>query len=99
MIPSVVAGSNLAQFLTCSSDRKRFIVLQALGMSWNHFQKGTATYPITSSGSAFRMIPSRISTWIGSPQSRQGALTRTVLPGKSQQTASDSNPHWPNHFC
>jgi hypothetical protein len=29
MIPSTVAGSNLAQFLTCSSDRKRFMVLQA----------------------------------------------------------------------
>ena len=33
MIPSVVAGSNLAQFRTCSSDRKRFMVLQALGAS------------------------------------------------------------------
>jgi hypothetical protein len=29
MIPSSVAGSNRAQFLTCSSDRKRFMVLQA----------------------------------------------------------------------
>ena len=29
MIPSSVAGSNLAQFRACSSDRKRFIVLQA----------------------------------------------------------------------
>jgi hypothetical protein len=62
MIPSTVAGSNLAQFLMCSSDRKRFIVLHALGASWNHFQKGTATYPITSLGSAFKMTPSRIST-------------------------------------
>jgi len=99
MIPSVVAGSNLAQFLTCSSDRKRFMVPQAPGRSWNHFQKGTATYPVTSLGSTLRMTPSRISTCMGSPQSRQGALIRTVLPGKSQQTASDSNPHWPNHFC
>src|SRR4030043_1848212 len=39
-IPSVVAGSNLAQFRTCSSDRKRFIVLQAPGQSRNTFQKG-----------------------------------------------------------
>jgi hypothetical protein len=29
MIPSTVAGSNRAQFRACSSDRKRFIVLQA----------------------------------------------------------------------
>ena len=43
MMPSAVPGSNLAQFLTCSSDRKRFMLLQAPGMSWNHFQKGTAT--------------------------------------------------------
>jgi len=99
IIPSVVVGSNLAQFLMCSSDRKRFIVLHALGMSWNHFQKGTATYPTRSLGSTLRMTPSRTSTCMDSPQSRQGALMRTVLLGKSQQTASDSNPHWPNHFC
>jgi hypothetical protein len=39
-----------------------------------------------------------MTTDMGSPQSRQGASIRTVLPGKSQRTASDSNPHWANHF-
>jgi hypothetical protein len=75
------------------------MVLQAKGMSSRHFQKGTATYAISPSGSLFKTTPSRISTRIGSPQSRQGASIRTVLPANSQQTASDSNPHWPNHFC
>jgi len=74
-------------------------VLQAKGASSNHFQKGTATYPASPAGSALSSDPSRISTLTGSPQSRQGASIRTVLPGKSQQTASDSNAHWPNHFC
>ncbi len=26
-------------------------------------------------------------------------LIWTIFPGKSQQTASDSKPHCPNHFC
>src|SRR4030042_1080593 len=68
-IPSVVAGWNRPPYLTCSSDRKRFMVLQAPGRSWNHFQKGTATYPVTSLGSTLRTPPSRISTCMGSPQS------------------------------
>ncbi|KAF0156168.1 MAG: hypothetical protein FD159_1860 [Syntrophaceae bacterium] len=34
--------------------------------------KGTATYPIKPSGSAFCIMPSQISTRIGSPQSRHG---------------------------
>jgi hypothetical protein len=50
-------------------------------------------------GDADMTSPSRISTEIGSPQSKQGQSTSTVSPGKSQQTASDSNPHWANHFC
>ena len=54
-------------------------------------------YPADSR--SFRILPSRSTTWRGSPQSRQGKSTVTVLPGKSQQTASDSNAHWPNHFC
>jgi hypothetical protein len=68
-------------------------------MSLRQLPKGTATYPIRPSGSAFRMTPSRMSTRIGSPQSGQGVSTRTVFPGKSQQTASDSNAHCANHFC
>ena len=36
---------------------------------------------------------------MGSPQSRQGNSTVTVFPGKSQQAASESNDHCPNHFC
>src|SRR4030042_5843565 len=40
MIPSVVAGSNPAQFLTCSSHPKRVMVIQALGRSWHHFPQG-----------------------------------------------------------
>ena len=68
-------------------------------MSANHFQKGTATYPISPSGSVCWITPSWISTRIGDPQSGHGKSIRTFFPGKSQQTASDSNPHWPNHFC
>ena len=99
MMPSSVSESKFAQLRTCSSDRKRCMVLQAYAISSYHFQKGTATYPAISSGSATKTSPSLISTWIGKPQSRQGKSIRTVLPGKSQQTASDSNPHCPNHFC
>lgn len=40
-----------------------------------------------------------MTTRSGSPQSRQGKSTVTALPGNSQPTASDSNAHWPNHFC
>jgi len=54
---------------------------------------------MTPSGSVFMMAPSRTSTRIGDPQSRHGASIWTVFSGNSQQTASDSNPHWPNHFC
>jgi len=44
-------------------------------------------------------LPSRMTTRSGSPQSRQGKSIVTALPGNSQQTASDSNAHCPNHFC
>ena len=46
-----------------------------------------------------RNLPSRISMTMGSPQSRQGASTRTVSPGKSQVAEVASKPHWANHFC
>ncbi len=52
-----------------------------------------------SFGSVAVIWPSLISTRIVEPQSKQGASIRTVFPLKSQLTASDSNPHWPNHFC
>ena len=54
-------------------------------------------YPVISSGSARRISPSRTTTRTGSPQSRQGASMVTFLPGKSQQTASASKPHWAHH--
>jgi len=50
-------------------------------------------------GEASKISPSRIRTRIGSLQSRQGQSIWTSLPGKSQLTASDSNPHCPYHFC
>ena len=56
-------------------------------------------YPTSPEGSALVTEPSFISTETGDPQSRQGASIRTFLPLKSQLTASDSNPHCPNHFC
>lgn len=99
LIPSSVPALNPLQFRICSSDRKRFMVLQAYGRLLNHSLKGTEVYPIIPSGSAFWIEPSFMSTLICDPQSRQGASTVTVLPGKSQLTASDSNPHWPNHLC
>ena len=99
MIPSLVAGLNCAQLRRCSSDRKKVIVLHAWGRSSRHLEKGTETCPIIPSGSIFSTTPSRIATRIGSPQSKHGASIWTVFPGKSQQTASDSNAHWPNHFC
>jgi len=50
-------------------------------------------------GSTLSITPSFRVTRIGSPQSRHGASMVMDCPGKSQQTASDSKPHWPNHFC
>ena len=99
MIPFSVAGSKRTQLRTCSSDRKKFMVLQAKLISSYHLQKGTATYPTIPSGSIFNISPSRISTRIGTPQCMQTVSIRTVFPGKSQLTASDSKAHWPNHFC
>ena len=68
-------------------------------MSSRHFPNGTATYAMYDLVSSFKILPSWISTLNGSPKSRQGKSTVTGLPGKSQQTASDSKAHWPNHFC
>jgi len=64
-----------------------------------HLAMGTETQPISFSGSSASIFPSFTSTRMGSPQSRHTESIRTVFPGKSQQTASDSNAHWPNHFC
>jgi hypothetical protein len=64
-----------------------------------HLPNGTETWPISPVGSSASIAPSFTSTRMGSPQSRHRESIRTVLPGKSQQTASDSNAHWPNHFC
>ncbi len=64
-----------------------------------HMPNGTETWPISPFGSSPSISPSFTSTRIGSPQSRHTESMRTVLPGKSQQTASDSNAHWPNHRC
>ncbi len=64
-----------------------------------HLPTGTETWPISPLGSSASMVPSLTSTRTGSPQSRHTESIRTVLPGNSQQTASDSNAHWPNHFC
>ena len=99
MMPPSVAGSKPAQFLMCSSDRKRFMVLQACGNRSTQREKGTDTYATMLSGVVIVILPSSISTCSGLPQSRQGALMRTALLGKSQQTASASKPHWANHFC
>ena len=64
-----------------------------------HLPTGTETWPISPAGSSTSTVPSFTSTRIGSPQSRHTESIRTVFPGKSQQTASDSNAHWANHFC
>jgi hypothetical protein len=42
-------------------------------------------------------VPQDHAEWFAAIEA--GKSTVTVLPGKSRQTASDSNPHWPNHFC
>jgi hypothetical protein len=99
LIPFSVSALKPLQLRTCSSDRKRFMVLQAYGKSLNQSLKGTDVYPIIPSGSAFWTTPSFILTLMDEPQSKQGASICTVLPEKSQPTASDSNPHWANHFC
>ena len=52
-------------------------------------------YPNMPAGSEDSILPSRTTMRMGSPQSRQGASMVMVFPGKSQQTASDSKPHWP----
>ena len=54
---------------------------------------------MSPSGSRDSILPSFTLTCTGSPQSRHGESICTVLPGNSQQTASDSKAHWPNHFC
>ena len=37
--------------------------------------------------------------WLFNPAPIRQRLAQGVLPGKSQQTASDSKAHWANHFC
>ncbi len=64
-----------------------------------HLPNGTATYPMSPSGSWDSILPSFTLTCMGSPQSRHTESICTVFPGKSQQTASDSKAHWANHFC
>lgn len=98
-IPSSVPDLKPPQLRTCSSDRKRFMVLQLYGRSLNHSRNGTEVYPIRPWGSVLLTTPSFISTRMGDPQSKQRVLMVTVFPLKSQLTASDSNPHCPNHFC
>jgi len=68
-------------------------------MSSRQREKGTFTWPTMLGGEASRISPSRIRTRIGSLQSRHGQSICICLPGKSQLTASDSNPHCPYHFC
>jgi hypothetical protein len=60
---------------------------------------GMFTWPTMEGGEASRISASRIRTRIRWLQSRQGQSIWTCLPGKSQLTASDSNPHCPYHFC
>jgi hypothetical protein len=64
-----------------------------------HFPKGTETWPINPFGSSDSILPSFTLTPMGSPQSRHTESICIVFPGNSQQTASDSKAHWPNHFC
>lgn len=97
-IASSVPARNPDQFFTCSSDRKRWMRLQVNGQFVAHLLSGTSTYPWIDTGLRFCITPSRTNTTIGSPQSRQGASIWIVLPGNTQQTARDSNPHCANHF-
>ena len=80
----------------CSFDRKRFIPLQR---SAQLRLEGPLLWDTASSGSHESTSPSSISTEIDSPQSGQTVSILINLPGNSQHTASDSVPHWPNHFC
>jgi hypothetical protein len=75
------------------------MVLQALAEFSPQRENGTLTWPTMVGGEASRISPSRIRTRIGSLQSRQGQSIAISLPGYSQLTASDSNPHWPYQFC
>ncbi len=75
---------------------KRFISLQR---SAQLRLEGPLLWDTASSGSHESTSPSRISTEIDSPKSGQTVSILINLPGNSQHTASDSVPHWPNHFC
>ena len=89
-------GSYNDQFLTCSSDRKRFIWLHAdLAETSppNSLESGTFIWPTVVGGSTSRIASSCMRMRIGSPQSRQRVSMRTSIPGKSQRTASTSSPH------
>src|SRR5262244_3315065 len=94
-MPSSLAGSKSTHLRKCSSDRKRFIWLQARAISSRQDEYAMLEWPTTPGGSTESSSPSRIRTRIGSPQSRHGQSMRTSCLGKSQHTASDSNPHCP----
>jgi len=81
IVPSALPASYGVQLWTCSSDRKRFMPLQAKAMFSAQRENGTLTCPTMEEGEASRMTPSRIRTRIGSLQSRQGQSIWTSLPG------------------
>lgn len=58
--------------------------------------KPQVRWPTSPGGSTATTSPSRISRRMGSPQSKQGASTRTVAPGNSHVTDVASKPHWAN---
>jgi hypothetical protein len=65
MMPSALSGSNRDQLATCSSDRKRFIRLQARDILSPQRESGTLTWPTMVDGEASRISPSRIRTCMG----------------------------------
>ena len=97
--PPSASGRKPVQRRACSSDRKRFMRLQLYARLGRHSRKEMSTNAWIVAGSAETMRPSRTTTRSASPQSRQGASMVTSLPGKSQQTASASKPHWANQRC
>jgi hypothetical protein len=92
-IASSVPARNPDHAFACSSDRKRWIRLQARGQFRAQSLIGISMYPTMLPGFAFSITPFRTEIRIDSPQSRQGESTSTVLFGKTQQTARASKPH------
>ncbi len=99
MVPFADSALKWAQLCACSSDRKRSICPQASAQCCDRVAQGVLVWPTMPGGLAERISPSRCSITMVSLQSRQGVSMWMVLPGKSQQTASDSNPHCAYHFC